>query len=104
MPQGSAQFYQLKRIKIQKADTDFYISTGFIFILFSFINFTALFAKVSGDGFHAAALLNVERAAPVAVAAADAVRRVLFQLGIVVCRHAVADNCQVVVFVDKADV
>ena len=69
-----------------------------------FFNFTTLFAEVSGDGFHAAALLNVERAAPVAVPAANAVQRVFFQLGIMVCRHAVADNCQIVVFVDKADV
>ena len=104
MPQGSALFYQLKRIKIQKADADFYISTGLILVLFSFIIFTALFAEVSGNGFHAAALLNVERTAPVAMAAANAVRRVFFQLGIMVCRHAVADNCQIVVFVDKADI
>ena len=103
MPQGNALFYQPKRIKIQKADTDFYISTGF-FILFSFIIFTVLFAEVSGDGFHAAALLNLERTASVAVAATNAVRGVFFQLGIMVCRHAVANNCQVVVFVDKSDV
>ena len=72
-------------------------------VVFKFF-YAALLPKILRDSFHSAGLVYFKGAASAAVAAADAVGGVLFQLGVVVCRHGIANNSQIVVFVNQPDV